>query len=83
MTPIDEVLTVARLRADVRAGRVRAIREAAGLSQDEVARALGVDQASIMRWEKGREPRHEHALKYADLLNRLEDEKKLWEMTHP
>lgn len=33
--------------------RIKELREAAGLSQADVVRALGVDQAAVHRWENG------------------------------
>ena len=72
MTAMTEVLAIAQLRADVASGRARSIRERARLSQADVARALGVDQPTVARWEAGRVPRREHAARYADLLWRLD-----------
>lgn len=53
-------------------GAVRAIRVGAGLSQAEVAAALGVTQTAMSRWERGqRVPRGKAAQDYARLLQRL------------
>lgn len=53
-------------------GAVRAIREAAGLSQVELAAALKVTQTAVSRWERGdRVPRGQAAQDYARLLDRL------------
>ena len=50
----------------------RSIREAAGVSQHEMARALGVSWTAIYRWERGSRPRErEHEIAYADLLIEL------------
>jgi len=50
----------------------RRIREAAGVSQHEMATALGVSWTAIWRWEQGSRPReHRHEVAYADLLNEL------------
>lgn len=72
MTAMAEVLAIAQLRADVRSGRARAIRERAHLSQADVARAVGVDQPTVARWEAGRFPRREHSVRYAELLSHLD-----------
>ena len=70
---LDEALELPRLRRrlpppDMR----RLIRTRAGLSQEAAARLVGVDRASIARWELGaREPRDAHLRDYAALLDRL------------
>ena len=33
--------------------KIKELREAAGLSQADVVRAMGVDQAAVFRWEQG------------------------------
>jgi len=70
---MTEVLAIAQLRADLASGRAREIRERARLSQADVARALGVDQPTVQRWEAGSQPRREHAARYADLLRQLDE----------
>lgn len=46
------------LGADDLGGRIRRVRQAAGLSQEEAAGLVGVQQATISRWERGtRTPR--------------------------
>ncbi len=53
-------------------GAARAVREAAGLSLEEVAAAVGVTGSAIGRWERGeRIPRGPKALVYARLMERL------------
>ncbi len=67
------------LLARVRARRVlppaaerRRIREAADISQHELAKALGVSWTAIYRWERGSRPRdRQHEIRYADLLLEL------------
>jgi DNA-binding transcriptional regulator YiaG len=50
----------------------RRIREAADVTQRELAKALGVPQTYVWRWEQGSKPRdHQHEVAYADLLNEL------------
>ena len=50
----------------------RRIREAANVTQHELARALGVSWTAIYRWERGSRPRaREHEVAYADLLLEL------------
>lgn len=74
MDAADEALTVARVRALLRSGRARTIRERARLSQAEVARAVGTDGPQISRWEAGKAaPQREAALRLAKLLDGLEE----------
>jgi len=48
---------------------VRALRRRAGLALVDVADALGVEQSSVCRWERGdRVPRGEAAVAYLELL---------------
>jgi transcriptional regulator with XRE-family HTH domain len=71
--------TVADLERKVRARRDlpapaarRALRELAGLSQDDLARVLNVTRSTVSRWESGeREPRPAILYQYVDLLDRL------------
>lgn len=49
--------------------RVRAAREAADLTQDQVAKALGVNWATYQRWETGKfHPRPNHLIPLARVL---------------
>lgn len=51
----------------------RAIREHAGASQENLARAVGVTRMSVCRWEKGtHRPRGLHLLAYAAVLRDLQ-----------
>jgi transcriptional regulator with XRE-family HTH domain len=73
MKAAQEVLAVARLRADLISGRARAIREEAHLTQAETARAAGVSQSAVTQWEAGRRsPRGEAAIRYARFLQELD-----------
>lgn len=50
----------------------RALREMAGLSQEDVAGPLQVSRAAVSRWENGtRRPRRAHLVAYAELLAEL------------
>jgi transcriptional regulator with XRE-family HTH domain len=50
----------------------RVLRKSAGLSQGEIAAALGVTRSTVCRWEGGRrEPRHRMLAAYVALLDRL------------
>jgi transcriptional regulator with XRE-family HTH domain len=50
----------------------RRIREKAGLSLREIGAALGVDAVTVLRWERGAQPRRDRALAYRELLDALE-----------
>jgi transcriptional regulator with XRE-family HTH domain len=51
----------------------RALRIAAGATQEQFGRELGIDRASVARWELGtREPRGQMRLRYAQLLRDLQ-----------
>lgn len=63
---------LARVREAIRNGEARRVRVAARLSCSEVAKACGVDQSTVWRWEKGiREPRGDEAIAYLALLDSL------------
>jgi DNA-binding transcriptional regulator YiaG len=50
----------------------RLLRERAGLSQSDIARALNVGSPTVCRWESGeRDPGREHLAAYIALLDRL------------
>ncbi len=50
----------------------RALREAAGLSQADIAGAVGVGKATVSRWESGTSsPTGEHLIRYTSLLREL------------
>jgi len=71
--PLDAILArQARLREMPAPPIRRALREHHGLSQGEVADLLGVDRASVSRYESGeRSPRPLVAERYLELLERL------------
>jgi DNA-binding transcriptional regulator YiaG len=69
---MSDVQKVAWVRRVARSGSARVIREAAGLSASEIARAIEVSPAAVSRWERGqRVPREEAAERWADLLRGL------------
>jgi DNA-binding transcriptional regulator YiaG len=66
---VSEVRTARRLPPPERA---RAIRVAAGVSQQRLADELGVHWTTLARWERGeRQPRPKQRVAYAELLMRL------------
>jgi transcriptional regulator with XRE-family HTH domain len=74
MTPAEEEIAVARVRSWLRSGQARAIRRKTGMSQADVARAIGADMSRISRWESGAcAPHRDSALKLARLYDGLEE----------
>jgi transcriptional regulator with XRE-family HTH domain len=71
--PLDAILArQARLRRLPAPSIRRALRMHHGLSQDQIARLLGVDRASVSRYESGeRSPGAAIAERYLDILERL------------
>lgn len=68
---VDELLARVRARRSLPpAAERRRIREAAGVSQRELARALGVSWTAVYRWEQGSRPRT-HAAEYGRVLAEL------------
>jgi DNA-binding transcriptional regulator YiaG len=71
-TTLDRLHAISRARTLALTGEARAIREAAGLSLNEVAAALEVTPSCVLRWETGKRcPRAENAEAYARLLSTL------------
>lgn len=72
--PMSDLLAYKRDRRELPAPRYRrSIREGAGLSLSQVARAVGVSASAVALWEAGRRmPRPEHLAAYVRLLKRLE-----------
>ncbi len=67
-----DVLGLARLRAMLRSGEAVKIREAAEITNPEMATALGVNPSTLYRWETGKcVPKGEKAKAYARLLAEL------------
>ncbi len=74
MQTLQETLTVVRVRKALRSGAARQMRERAGLSQSEAARAIGVHEVTLSDWERGRNaPRFDAAMAYARLLDELSE----------
>lgn len=68
----SEVKEISRVRNLAGSGLAKDIRIRAGLSQAEIANALGVDRSTIHRWEVGeRRPGATAALAYGRLLSEL------------
>jgi transcriptional regulator with XRE-family HTH domain len=72
----EKALTKAREREKFpKPAQRRFVREEAGLTLRDVARALGVTEAAVSRYETGlREPRGELRDKYLKVLERLRHE---------
>lgn len=67
-----QILRLADVRAALASGEAQRLREAAQLSIGEVARACGVDQSTVWRWEQGKRlPRGQPAIRYADVIDSL------------
>ena len=70
---VDRLMAISQARSALREGRVRELRESHGLSQRELARALGVDETALSRWENGsRMPRSGAAERLYGVLKVLE-----------
>lgn len=66
MTSLEDLMSLKPLPPA--SERVR-LRKAVGLTQDQVADALGVSVRSVRRWEQGIDPRGSPAKEYSQLLN--------------
>ncbi len=73
---MDQLISRARVRSALPTPPVRRlIREQSSLTQSDVARVLGVDRASVSRWESGEQfPRGSVREAYVQLLDRLQRE---------
>ena len=73
---LDQLLAEARIRKSLPDPQIRRLlRERAGLTQDEVAQALGVNRVAVTRYEGGtRSPRGHLRTEYARLLEQLAEE---------
>lgn len=71
---MDEALALKWVYRMQRQGLLPEVRENVGLSQAALARAIGVDQSAVSRWERGKHPtrpRPSHALALAQLLEAM------------
>lgn len=68
-----DILAISRARTHVADGSLKTVREQAQLSQADLARALGVSQACVSRWEsQERQPNSPVAERLGHLLELLE-----------
>ncbi|MGA6159623.1 helix-turn-helix domain-containing protein [Stenotrophomonas sp. NPDC087984] len=68
----SHLLRLTDVRSAVSTGEAQRLRVAARLTIGEVARACGVDQSTVWRWENGmRKPRGKGALAYGELIQSL------------
>jgi transcriptional regulator with XRE-family HTH domain len=69
MDRLEAILTIRRLQDS---GQARRIREQAGVSVALLARSIGVQEATVWRWETGRSrPREDAALRWLAALERM------------
>ena len=70
---LEQLLAEAQVRNTLPPPQLcRLLRLRAGLSQSQLAEVVGVDRASVSRWEAGlRHPRRRAAVRYAEVLERL------------
>lgn len=70
--PVTEITLLMEAREAAQSGRAARLRSAAGLSQREVARAVGVTAGCITRWESGeRRPTGQMAVEYGRVLREI------------
>ncbi|MDP8931087.1 MAG: helix-turn-helix domain-containing protein [Actinomycetota bacterium] len=76
---MSDLLTEVQARRKLADPRLaRAIREAAGASQQRIAQHLGVADSTVQRWETGkRRPRGHLLVRYVQLLEQLRREVEL------
>jgi DNA-binding transcriptional regulator YiaG len=75
-TTTDDLRSLRRVRALVASGTARAIRVNAGLGLAEVARAAGVADRTVRRWEaRERVPHGGAALRYLSVLDALTEQR--------
>jgi len=71
---LDHIVTLAEARKRTRSGTAaKEIRQRAGVTMADMAKALNVCESSISRWEGGsRQPQGDVAIHWARLLDELE-----------
>jgi DNA-binding transcriptional regulator YiaG len=68
----DELRELARIRRLAASGEAQRIREQSNITTRELAESLGLDRATLRRWERGAiAPRGEAALRWAQTLTKL------------
>jgi DNA-binding transcriptional regulator YiaG len=68
----DSIVRLARLYNNLQTGRSKRIRQAAQLTQADVARAVGASRCAVASWEDGRKrPKGDQATRYRTLLDSL------------
>lgn len=70
---VDDLRLLLEAREAAQTGRGALLRKASGLTQGEVARAIGVEQSTLSRWESGvrRRPAGPEAMAWSRLLRDL------------
>ena len=73
MGALDELVEISRMRRRLPEPAMRQhLRRRARLTQEDVAEAVGVDRATLSRWESGaRTPRGDRLARYVAVLDRL------------
>jgi transcriptional regulator with XRE-family HTH domain len=75
MSTIESLRTRIAVRRSLPShARRRELRTLAGLTLREIAEAVGVDIATVSRWEHERDPRGEHLDRYVAVLRLLDEE---------
>jgi DNA-binding XRE family transcriptional regulator len=73
-TPADVAIATAEVRQLLATGTAELIRRRAGLSLGTVARVVGVEPSTVLRWERGNFfPAGDTAVVYAALLRELRE----------
>jgi transcriptional regulator with XRE-family HTH domain len=69
----NDLVSLSHTRKIVDTGQLRRVRQRAGLTQAELAEAVGVTSGAVCRWELGDiRPTSARARRLADVLNVLE-----------
>jgi transcriptional regulator with XRE-family HTH domain len=73
---MTELVKIANARDHANSGAGRLIRLSSGIALREMARTIGVDPSTLLRWERGeRRPTGEAAGRWVDELTRLAERK--------
>jgi len=69
---MSTAIDLVRVRRMAATGVARQIRMEAGLSQAEIADAVGIHRVTLFKWENGKQrPKGPRALRYAEVLDEL------------